>query len=162
MTDDVDARLGIVIPEPDGRQLLEFVRSWPDPVDDVWSAVTDPERSVRWIGRYEGERAPGGTGTFTMTHEQEPSPQPMRIVECDPPRQLVVEVGDWLLEVGLSQEGERTVLRFRQRFAPEADVADYAMGWHWYLDKLSAALGAGPDPGDWDAFYAEIGPAYRP
>src|SRR3954447_20951629 len=105
MTDDVDARLGIVIPAPDGRQLLEFVRSWPDPVDDVWSAVTDPERSVRWIGRYEGERAPGGTGTFTMTHEQEPSPQPMRIVACDPPRRLVVEVGDWLLEGGLSQWG---------------------------------------------------------
>src|SRR3954447_6163761 len=54
-------------------------------------------------------------------------------------RPVPVGVGAWLLGVGWPEEGERPVLRSRRRFAPEADVADYAMGWHWSLDKLSAA-----------------------
>jgi uncharacterized protein YndB with AHSA1/START domain len=163
MSEDVQERLGVVTPEPDGQQLLEFVRSWPDPIDDVWSALTDPERSPRWIGRYDGERVPGGTGTFTMTFEEGSEGSPVRIAECAPPHRLVVEwIGPgWRLEVDLSRQEERTVLRFRQRFAPDADVADFALGWHWYLDKLSAELGDGPDPGVWDDFYARVGPAYR-
>ena len=163
MSEDVQARLGVVTREADGRQLLEFVRSWPDPIEDVWSAVTDPERSARWIGSYDGERAPGGTGRFTMTFEEGSDGQPVRIAECEPPRRLVLEwIGEgWRLELDLTREDERTLLRFRQRFAPDADVADYAVGWHWYLDKLSAELGDGSGPTDWDDFYARVGPAYR-
>jgi uncharacterized protein YndB with AHSA1/START domain len=159
----VMARRGVVTTEADGRQRLEFHRSWPDPIDDVWSALTEPDRTVRWIGTYDGERAPGGTGTFTMTHEQEPVGEPMRIAECDPPRRLVLEwVGqeDWALEVDLWSEDGRTVLRFRQVFAAGADVTDFAMGWHWYLDKFDTEVGGRPAPGDWDDFLAEAGPAY--
>jgi uncharacterized protein YndB with AHSA1/START domain len=70
MTEDLDTRRGVVTREPDGRQRLEFRRSWADPIEDVWSALTEPDRLARWIGRYDGERAAGGTGTFTMTHEE--------------------------------------------------------------------------------------------
>ena len=31
--------------------------SWPDPIDDVWAALTEPDRLARWIGVYDGERA---------------------------------------------------------------------------------------------------------
>jgi hypothetical protein len=37
-----------------------------------------------------------------------------------------------------------------------------AMGWHWYLDKLDAEVSGRPQPAEWDAFLAEVGPAYRP
>lgn len=40
------------------------------------------------------------------------------------------------------------------------DVADSAMGWHWCLDKLDAEVSGRPVPGEWDAFSAEVGPAY--
>src|SRR5687767_4264929 len=66
MTEDLDTRRGVVTIEDDGRQRLEFRRSWPDPIDDVWSALTEPDRLARWIGVYEGERRVGGTGTFAM------------------------------------------------------------------------------------------------
>ena len=156
---DAMARRGVVTTEADGRQRLEFHRSWPDLVEDVWAAPTEPDRMARWIGSYDGERAPGGTGTFTMTHEQEPVGEPMRIVECERPRRLVVEwVGqdDWVLEVDLWAEDDRTVLRFRQIFAADADVADFAAGWHWYLDKFDAEVGGRPVPQDWDAFVADV------
>ena len=168
MTDDLEARRGVVTTEDDGRLRLEYRRSWPDPIDDVWAALTEPERLARWIGRYEGPRGAGATGSFVMTQEEgDQSGQGMTIIECEPPRRLVVEweptdYGHRRVELDLWAEGDRTVLRFVQHFPAGTDVTDMAMGWHWYLDKLSAELGHGTAPTDWDAFVAEFGPAYRP
>jgi uncharacterized protein YndB with AHSA1/START domain len=166
MTEDLDPRRGVVTPEADGRQRLEFRRSWPDPIEDVWSALTEPERLARWIGAYDGARGAGGTGTFTMTHEEgEPIGEPMTIRECDPPRRLVIEwvqqgAEHWSVALDLWTDEGRTVLRFVQMFPAGADVVDFAMGWHWYLDRLDAEVGGRPVSGDWDAFLAETGPAY--
>ena len=162
---DVMARRGVVTREDDGRQRLEFHRSWPDPIEDVWSALTEPDRLARWIGDYDGERAPGGSGTFTMTHEEEPVGEPVTVVECDPPRRLVVEwvqqdADAWRVDLDLWSEDGGTVLRFVQVFPADADVTDFAMGWHWYLDKLDAEVGHRPVPANWDDFLAEAGPAY--
>jgi uncharacterized protein YndB with AHSA1/START domain len=161
-------RRGSVTPQADGRQLLEFRRSWPDPIDDVWSALTEPARVARWIGRYEGDRAPGGRGLFFMTHEgvDDPAGSPATIVECAPPRRLVLDTtgpGEetMQLEVDLAEENGRTVLRFRQFFAAGVEVADWAGGWHWYLDKLDAEVSGRPGPGEWETFWAEVGPGYR-
>jgi uncharacterized protein YndB with AHSA1/START domain len=160
-------RRGTVVPESDGRLRLEFRRSWPDPIEEVWSALTEPERLARWIGRYDGERAVGGSGTFTMTHEEGGQPgEPATIVECVPPRRLVVDTtgpGEtWRLVLDLTREADRTVLVFRQWFAAGTDVSDVAGGWHWYLDKLDSEVSGRPAPGDWESFWAEVGPAYRP
>jgi uncharacterized protein YndB with AHSA1/START domain len=166
MTEDLETRRGVVTRLEDGRQRLEFRRSWPDPIDDVWTALTEPDRLARWIGRYEGPRAVGATGTFFMTHEEgEHTGEPMTIVECDPPRRLVVEwtqqeTADWRVDLDLWAEDDRTWLSFVQVFPADADVVDFAMGWHWYLAKLEAEVGNAPAPGDWDAFYAQVGPAY--
>jgi uncharacterized protein YndB with AHSA1/START domain len=168
MTEDLETRRGVVTREDDGRQRLEFRRSWPDPIEDVWSALTEPDRLARWIGRYDGERRVGGAGTFAMTHEGgEPAGEPTTIVECDPPRRLVIEwvqqdTDAWRIDLDLWVEGGRTVLRFVQFFPAGADVADFAGGWHWYLDKLDAELSSRPQPADWDSFWAEVGPGYRP
>jgi uncharacterized protein YndB with AHSA1/START domain len=166
MTEHLAARRGTVTRLDDGRQRLEFRRSWPDPIEDVWAALTEPDRLARWIGRYDGAREPGGTGTFVMTHEEgEQTGDPMTIVECDPPRRLVVEwtqqeTADWRVDLDLWAEGGGTHLSFVQVFPAGADVADFAMGWHWYLEKLGAELGGPPPPGDWDAFVAQVGPGY--
>ena len=164
---DIDDRRGVVTTAAEGRQRLEFRRSWPDPIEDVWAALTEPDRLARWIGVYDGERRPGGTGTFAMTHEGgEPAGEPTTLVECDPPRRRVIEwvqqdAQAWRIDLDLWVEDGRTVLRFVQFFAADADVADFAGGWHWYLDKLDAEVGGRPQPADWDAFWAEVGPGYR-
>ncbi len=166
MTEDLETRRGVLTVEDDGRQRLEFRRSWPDPIEEVWAALTEPNRLARWIGVYDGARGPGGTGTFSMTHEEgEHAGEPMTIVECDPPRRLVVEwtqqgTEKWRVDLDLTTEGGRTVLRFVQFFPAGADVVDFAMGWHWYLDKFSAEVAGRPVPGDWDTFLAEAGPGY--
>ncbi len=157
---------GVVTIEDDGRQRLEFRRSWPDPIEDVWSALTEPERLARWIGVYDGERAVGGRGTFAMTHEEgESGSEPMTIVECDPPRRLVIEwvqqdTDAWRVDLDLWREGDRTVLRFVQFYGAGADVTDFVLGWHWYLNRFGAEVAGTPAPADWDTFLAEVGPAY--
>ena len=166
MTEDVGARRGTVTTEDDGRQRLEYRRSWPDPIEDVWGALTEPDRLARWIGRYDGERGPGGTGTFVMTQEGgDHAGSPTTILECDPPRRLVVEweqpeSDNWRVALDLWTEGGRTWLSFVQVFPAGVDVVDMAMGWHWYLDKLDEVVSGRPGPADWDAFVADVGPAY--
>jgi uncharacterized protein YndB with AHSA1/START domain len=165
---DTGNRRGVVTRLDDGRQRLEFRRSWPDPIEDVWAALTEPDRLARWIGVYTGSRGAGGTGTFVMTHEEgEHAGEPMTIVECDPPRRLAVEwvqqdTDAWRVDLDLSTEGDRTVLRFVQVFGADADVTDFAGGWHWYLDKLDSVVSGRPVPAEWEAFWAEVGPGYRP
>jgi uncharacterized protein YndB with AHSA1/START domain len=161
---DVAARRGTVTPEPDGRRRLEFRRSWPDPIEDVWGALTEPERLARWIGRYDGERGPGATGTFTMTQEEEPAGQAVRIVECDPPRRLVLEWAQgedpWRVQLDLSTDGTTTTLVFTQVLGTGFPAAEVAGGWHWYLDRLDAEIVGGEGPAEWEAFWAEVGPLY--
>jgi uncharacterized protein YndB with AHSA1/START domain len=164
VTASPDERRGVVTPEPDGGRRLVFRRSWPDPIDDVWSALTEPERTTRWIGRYAGPHGSGAEGVFTMTHEAEPFESPMTIVECDPPRRLVLEWPEpmhWRVELDLTVEDGRTVLVFSQALPTDEGIADVATGWHWYLDKLDTELTGGPAPAAWDDFLADVGTAYR-
>lgn len=157
-----DGRHGEVAAQPDGTRRLRFRRSWARPVEEVWSALTEPERLAHWIGTYDGERHAGGTGTFTMTQEDEPVGEEMTILACDPPQRLeLCWTGQehWEVALDLSTEDGRTVLLFTQVFHGE-DVGDIAAGWHWYLDKLEAEVTGSSQPADWDAFLAQVGPAY--
>jgi uncharacterized protein YndB with AHSA1/START domain len=98
-----------------------------------------------------------------MTHEAEPVGEPVVIAECDPPRRLVVEwteEQDWRVELALVVESGRTTLHFVQVFAAGTDVTEFAMGWHWYLDRFDAEAGGPAAPGDRDTFLARHGAGY--
>jgi uncharacterized protein YndB with AHSA1/START domain len=164
MTEDLDTRRGAISERPDGGRRLQFRRSWPVPIEDVWAALTEPERLARWIGAYEGARGAGGTGVFQMSFEEgEGAGQQVTILECDPPRRLVLDWTAeeyWRVELDLTSDGGRTTLVFTQDFRSDQGVSDIATGWHWYLDKFDAEVSGRPQPADWDAFLAEVGPGY--
>jgi len=163
MTAGPEQRRGEIGTDPDGRRRLVFRRSWPDPAADVWAALTEPERSERWIGRYDGPTGAGAEGTFTMTAEEGSPTEQVQIVECEPPRRLVLQwlAGmAWRVEVDLREDGGTTTLTFTQVLTGDVPPADIASGWHWYLDRLDAVLTGAEVPADWDAFYAAVGPGY--
>ena len=54
-------------PQVDDSRLVALRRHWPDPIDDVWSALTESERTARWIGTWSDRQA--DTVRFTMTGE---------------------------------------------------------------------------------------------
>ena len=38
------------------RRTLRLTRTFRAPIEDVWAAVTEPERLARWIGTFTGIR----------------------------------------------------------------------------------------------------------
>lgn len=135
-------------------------RTYPDPLEEVWSAFTDPARLARWYGTYAGRGRPGGTVEVTVTAEVDAGgevgePVTALIHECAPPHRLVVEfpVGpqSWRVELILSRAGTGTEVVLSQRAVPDVAPADLEAGWAWYLDRLGAALGGAAMP-DWAAY----------
>jgi uncharacterized protein YndB with AHSA1/START domain len=126
------------------------------PVGTVWATLTESDRLAEWIGTYTGRGRPGGTVEFTMTGEVDAGgevapPATVTIVECDPPRELVVDIpgpGDapWRLAITLHDDDGATFLRFEQPLPGGFETADIAAGWSWYLDRLGAVLLGGPMP----------------
>jgi uncharacterized protein YndB with AHSA1/START domain len=139
--------------DAEGRVVV-LRREWPDPIDDVWSALTESERTARWIGTWSG--LTDTTIEFTMTGEVDAGgevapPVTVTIVECDPPRRLVLDIpeGDgppWRVAVSLTEDGGRTVLLFEQSVVGDVSTADVEAGWSWYLDRLGASLHGEPMP----------------
>jgi uncharacterized protein YndB with AHSA1/START domain len=156
-----DNRYGSVTEESDGRWRLEFRRTWPDDSDDVWAALTENDRTVRWIGTYDGERRTGATGSFAMGFEGSAPAEPLTIVECTECHRLVLDLANgWRVELDLVSQRGGTTLIFVQHLADAADVPDVAAGWHWYLDRLDAEISGSEPPADRDAFLAQVGPRY--
>jgi uncharacterized protein YndB with AHSA1/START domain len=139
-----------------GERMVVLRRHWPDPITDVWSALTESERTARWIGTYTGVGRPSGSVRFTMTGEVDAggevaAPVTVTIVECDPPRRLVLDIpeGDgppWRVAVTLTEEDGGTALLFEQRVIAGVSPDDVEAGWSWYLDRLGAALHDAPMP----------------
>ena len=153
---------GRVLRDEDGMR-LEFVRTYPDPVDEVWSALTDPARVARWFGTWTGDPATG-TVQLTMTEEEGSTPQEVTILECHPPARLVVEVpspdGTWRLSVALQAQERGTTLVFTQRLAEPYDASSIGPGWHFYLDRLGAVVAGTAVPDSWDDYFPSLQDAY--
>lgn len=158
----VTTPLGQVLRDDLGMR-LEFVRIYDDPVDDVWSALTDPDRLVRWIGTVSGDPATG-TVELRMTEDEGSRPETVTILECVAPTRLVVELpspdGTWHLSVALRAHGGGTGLVFTQRLAEPYDASSVGPGWHFYLDRLGAVITDRGAPGNWDDYYPSLKDAY--
>lgn len=154
----VTSPLGQVLRDEDGMR-LEFVRAYADPIADVWSALTDPDRTALWFGRWNGDPASGHVHVV-MVAEADAEPQAVALLVCEPPTRLVVETdspdGPWRLEVTLADHGGATTLRFVQRLAEPYDASSIGPGWHFYLDRLEAVVHGRDVPEDFDAYYPAL------
>jgi len=146
----------------DGRGAIRMEDVYATDPDDLWSALTVPERLARWVATIEGDLQPGGRihARFTSTWEG-----PGRIDICDPPRHLLVtmEPGmpqEAVIEAHLSPDGDRTRLVIEERGLPLDELAGYGAGWQAHVEDLAAYL-AGTVPGPWRDRWSELTPAYQ-
>ncbi|MGX2995447.1 SRPBCC family protein [Streptomyces sp. JNUCC 64] len=106
-------------PKPTGRLLataegvdLVFARSFRAPAADVWASLTDPERTARWFGPWEGHGAPGRTVRVRMAFEEGEPWSSVRVDTCEPPRRLAVTTqdafGSWRLEARITESGSES------------------------------------------------------
>ncbi|MFD6756181.1 MULTISPECIES: SRPBCC family protein [Micromonospora] len=143
-----------------GRSLL-LRRVYDAPIEDVWSACTEPERLSRWLGPIEGDLRVGGTFQLKDNAGGE-------ILRCEEPHLLKVT---WVLGEGMSTEVEvrlapgdngRTV--FELEHASPAEIVDelvrtygpggtIGIGGGWDLALLGLDLflhGVSVDPATWE------------
>lgn len=160
--DSALGRLGAVVRE-DGEVLLRFERHYDVPAADVWSALTDPDRTARWLGRWTGDPASGQV-LLSMADEEGTPTEPVTVDRCTPPTRLDVTMttgdGPWPLTVLLTETAGRTRLLFTHRLAEPYDASAVGPGWHYYLDRLDAVVAGTPVPDDFTAYHPRLAEAY--
>ncbi len=146
------------IEQRDGQHVLVQTREFKAPIEDVWAAVTEPDRLARWIGSWAGDPA-SGTVDFRMLFEgDDPAAETMEIRVCEPPRRLHLtsRSGDevWLLELDLTHADGVTTLIFSQPGVTREQASSVGPGWDYYLDRLvDAETGADPAQRDFERDY---------
>lgn len=145
----------------DGRAVVRMEDSFDTDIEDLWSAITDPERLARWIGKVEGDLRLGGELRASLTSSWE---GPARVDVCDPPQRLLVTMDpgtedETVVEAELSPDGDGTHLVVEERGLPVGAVAAFGAGWQAHIEDLGAHL-AGRPQGQWRARWAELKPAY--
>ncbi|HEX5986642.1 MAG TPA: SRPBCC domain-containing protein [Nocardioides sp.] len=141
-------------------------RTFRMPRDEVWKAITEPERLERWIGTWSGDPAEGRV-SFRMTAEGEDIPANDYVITgCRPTEHLGLEADaagmHFELRLDLSEEDGVTTLLFAQRMSDPEVASSVGPGWEYYLDRLVAAE-TGGDVADvkWDDYYPALADDYR-
>lgn len=143
MSDDIARLLGAVTREVTNEsyqgkaaKVVVASRAYDTGIDDLWDAITNPERLPRWFSRVDGEFKLGGKyqiqGNASGT-----------VTRCEPPRELALtwEFGggvSWV-EVSLRPEGEGTHLQLRHIAHPEEHWDKFgpgAVGIGWELGLM--------------------------
>lgn len=146
---------GQVVEGTDGLDLM-VTRTLPGTVQDAWASMTEPERTARWMGRWEGTGAPGETIKVQMGFEDDSPWVDVKITQCDAPHRLRVltlsDHGSWDLSFELASVGDRSELRFVHHGVIRTEVGNVGPGWEYYLDQLVAAATEAPAP-SWDDYF---------
>jgi uncharacterized protein YndB with AHSA1/START domain len=151
----------------DGTGVVRMEDRFDTNVGDLWSALTDPSRLARWYGDVEGGLRPGGEFHARVAGAGEATG---RVDACEPPRRLVLTMRDadpqpgqpdqTVIEAQLTADGGHTVLVVEERGVPLDLLAAYGAGVQIHVENLAAHL-AGREPGDTEARWDELLPAYQ-
>ena len=142
--------------------VIVAIRSYDTTVEDLWEAITTPERIARWFGSVEGELRLGGR--YQIKGNAGGS-----ITRCDPPEAVeltweYMETLSWVtvrlepegrkarltLEHIAPKEGTGAAAEFFNQFGPAAG----GVGWDLWLHSLGRHLAAPAASLDQEAFDA--------
>ncbi len=145
----------------DGIGVVRMEDRYDTDIDDLWAAVTEPQRLARWIAEVEGDLRLGGEFHASFTSGWT---GPGRVDACEQPRRLLVTMSpgqpdETVIEAQLATDGEQTTLVLEERGIPLRGLAAYGAGWQAHVEDLAAYL-AGRDTADWKTRWAELAPAY--
>lgn len=148
--------------------LVRFERRLPHPIEEVWAALTEPERLADWWPPFATDVTVDLREGGAMTFDWPDGPGlEFRFVRVTPPTLLEhthTSPGSWMrYELDATDEG--TLLQATY-FVPQPDEAierGDVVGAHYGFDRLEAALSGHPVPVDMGTFaslqniYAEEG-----
>jgi uncharacterized protein YndB with AHSA1/START domain len=146
----------------DGKGAVRMEDRFDTGIDDLWSALTEPSRLARWLGKIEGDLRPGGE--FHRYFYASGAEGTGRIEACEPPRRLLVvmaaQPGEHVIEITLTADGDQTILVVDERGMPLNLLAAYGAGIQVHVEDLAAHI-AGRERCDSNARWDELEPAYE-
>ncbi|MFG1605080.1 SRPBCC family protein [Actinoplanes sp. NPDC049265] len=155
--------VGRLFPTATGHDLT-LTRTFRAPIEDVWASVTEPGRTARWFGPWEGDAGPGRTIKVQMAYEEQTPWFDMTIDACEPPRRLALSTspdsGGWRVELLLAETDGRTELRFVHHLDDTDQLGEVGPGWEYYLDLLVAARDDRPGS-SFDDYYPSMKAYYE-
>lgn len=146
----------------DGTGVVRLEDRYATDVDDLWSALTDPDRLARWLGEVDGDLREGGE--FRAHWFASGWEGTGRVLVCRRPHRLLVRTSspdepDGEVELTLTPDGDHTVLVLEDRGLPLGQIAAYGAGDQVHVEDLAAHL-AGGGRCDARARWQELHPAY--
>lgn len=161
-------RFGTIERTPTGG-LIRYERQLRFPVEEVWSAITEPARLADWWPPFATDVTVdlrvGGSISFPWPDGDQMQSLAFTILRLQAPTLLEhshTSPGSWLryeLEPLADGTGTRLLVTY---FVPDPELAierGDIVGAHYGLDRLEAALGGHPVPVDLEVF-AELQAAY--
>jgi uncharacterized protein YndB with AHSA1/START domain len=159
----------------DGAGVVRIEDRYDTDIDDLWSALTEPERLVRWWGRLEGDLRLGGE--IRLSVESAGLVSTGHVEACEPPRRFRVTSRetteswagsapdapppfDSVTEATLTPDGDQTILVIEVSGLPLEKIAFYGAGWQIHAENLAGYV-AGRERGDEQARWAGLVPAYQ-
>jgi uncharacterized protein YndB with AHSA1/START domain len=156
----------------DGAGIVRIEDCYDTDIDDLWSAITDPDRLARWFGEVDGELSLGGKFRVHIADAGERTGQ---VEACDAPQRLLVTTRetdesyrrgqgvppfDAAWDITLTADGDQTTLVIEVKGMPLDKIAFFGAGWQMHAENLAAYL-AGCEPDDVEARWEELVPPYQ-
>ena len=164
MTDGVspESRIKGTLRAADGKGIVRMEDLYDTSIEDLWSALTDPQRLARWVAEVNGDLRPGGDFRASFTSGWEGAG---RLDECEPPRRLLLTLDpgqedETVIEAELFAEGDQTRLVVEERGLPLGELAAHGAGWQAHVEDLAAYL-EGRERVEWRHRWIEITPSYQ-
>jgi uncharacterized protein YndB with AHSA1/START domain len=131
----------------DGRPAVRFQRTYPHPIDRVWTAVTTPEELQHWFpSSVDLDLAVGAPVRFSGDPYVEN--RPGIVVAVDPPRHLAFTWGDDELRFDLEEVDVGSCRFTLTNLLSERDAAARnASGWAVCLGELDKHIDGTPSRG---------------
>lgn len=151
----------------DGEGVVRMEDRFDTDVDDLWSALTDPDRIAHWFGEVEGELSQGGEFRVRIALAGKRTGQ---VEACEPPQRLLLTMRDpdpqpgqpeqTVIEAQLIAEGAQTSLVWEERGMPVDLLPAYGAGIQIHVEHLADYIG-GQDLRNVEARWNELLPAYE-
>lgn len=148
----------------DGEGVVRMEDRFDTAIDDLWKALTEPDRLALWYGELEGELAQGGEFRLRITLSGE---RTGRIDACEPPRRLLSTMRDpdrqpgqpeqTVIEANLFAEGAQTRLVWETRGMPVDLLPAYGAGIQIHVEHLADYVSGRElhiDDTRWDELFA--------
>jgi uncharacterized protein YndB with AHSA1/START domain len=136
-------------------------------IDDLWGALTEPDRLAGWFGEVEGDLSPGGEFSVRIAIAGERRGQ---VEACNPPQRLLLTMRDpdpgpgqpaqTVIEAQLSADGAWTRLVWEERGMPVNLLPAYGTGIQIHVEHLADYV-CGRQLRDVEARWTELFPAYE-